>query len=365
MKMIYYLLLQDKFEKEIVKKTIHEFDKKAKIITEDSDENEEESIKKCDLIICDKTRDKINELSKYKKNIIVYIPKGKTPISLLKNKKIYTYKRRNELREILTFLLNRKKTYQLLKMITFIVILVIALLVSILCIRNSIVKSNNKKIEAQEKKEKELQKKELERKKLEEKKKAIKKENIVFLGDSITYQYDLDHFYPEVPHVRSGVNGYCTDDIIDHMEDFVYIYNPTKVVLLIGTNDIRFKDYDNEELVSQIKKIVTLIKKNRKTAKIYVESIYPVNKESDDKKISQSMVGTRDNKRIIEVNKLLKEMCEEEEINYIDVYDELTDESGNLNIDYTIEGLHLSVKGYEVLTERLKKELEIEEQIDK
>ena len=52
---------------------------------------------------------------------------------------------------------------------------------------------------------------------------------------------------------------------------------------------------------------------------------------------------------------ILKKYCESNNINYIDVYSELADEDGNLKLEYTKEGLHLSQEGYSVVSNILKK----------
>ena len=65
-------------------------------------------------------------------------------------------------------------------------------------------------------------------------------ENIVFLGDSITEYYPIDEIYGDLPIVKSGVSGYQTKDILSRMDKMVYSYNPTKIFLLIGTNDYMY-----------------------------------------------------------------------------------------------------------------------------
>lgn len=177
--------------------------------------------------------------------------------------------------------------------------------------------------------------------------------NYLFLGDSITDFYDLDKYYEDLPVVNSGINGNRTTDILNDMKDRVYRYNPSKVFLLIGTNDI-IDGKGNDEIIDNIKKIIELIKKNRPYAEIYLESIYPVNKTDNDK-ISLSMVSSRDNDQIIEINKKLKKYCDEKKITYIDLYSKLVDDEGNLKLDYTKEGLHLSDDGYKVVTEEISK----------
>lgn len=186
------------------------------------------------------------------------------------------------------------------------------------------------------------------------------KENYLFLGDSITDFYDLEKFYGDLPVVNSGISGNQYKDLINNLEDRVYKYNPTKVFLLIGTNDMAFTDVTNEDLVDHIIEICDEIQKNREKTKIYVESIYPVNRRTDNDVVDLGMVLGRYNDRIQEINKLLKEKVEENNYTYIDMYSKLEDEDGNLKVDYTIDGLHMSDEGYEVITSEIKKIIESE-----
>lgn len=178
--------------------------------------------------------------------------------------------------------------------------------------------------------------------------------NYLFLGDSITEQYDLKEYYEDYPVVNSGVSGDYTSSIVKDMKKRVYDYNPSKVFLLIGINDLR-KGNDVSEIVSNTKEIIELIKENRPYSEIYLESIYPINKTDDDK-ISDSVKNIKfDNEKIIEVNDLLKDLAKDEKITYVDLYNKLIDDDGNLNISYTKDGLHISSEGYECITKELMK----------
>mgnify|MGYP004494787667 FL=1 len=178
--------------------------------------------------------------------------------------------------------------------------------------------------------------------------------NYLFLGDSITEQYDLKEYYEDYPVVNSGVSGDYTSSIVENMKKRVYDYNPSKVFLLIGINDLRNRK-DVSEIVSNTKEIIKLIKENRPYSEIYLESIYPINKTDDDK-ISDSVRDIEfDNEKIIEVNDLLKDLAKDEKITYVDLYNKLIDDDGNLNISYTKDGLHISSEGYECITKELMK----------
>lgn len=167
-----------------------------------------------------------------------------------------------------------------------------------------------------------------------------KTENIVFLGDSITEIYPLEDIFGKVPIVKSGISGYRTKDILEQLRKMVYQYNPSKVILLIGTNDY-LDDSTPDEVASNIKEIVQEIHKHRKNTEIYIESIYPINKN-----LKKEMVANRDNDKIIETNKKIKDICKEKNLTYIDMYNELIDEDGNFNKKYTYDGLHPNTLGY-------------------
>lgn len=183
-----------------------------------------------------------------------------------------------------------------------------------------------------------------------------KNENFVFLGDSITDWYPIEELYEDMPIVNSGKAGYKTQDILEEMDELVYQYNPTKVVILIGTNDLN-NDVPEDKMLENIKKIIKDIKKNRKKAKLYVQSIYPIN-NSDNDKINKDTVGVRTNETIQRVNKQIKKICKQQNVTYIDMYSELVDNEGNLILKYTKDGLHISELGYLKITRILLSYLE-------
>ena len=176
--------------------------------------------------------------------------------------------------------------------------------------------------------------------------------NYLFLGDSITDFYDLDKYYKGLPIVNSGISGNTTDDILDDMKARVYDYNPSKVFLLIGTNDL-IHDSSVDDIASNIEKIVNEINSNKPQAEIYVESVYPVNDNLDE-----DMVDVRNNDDIMDINEKIKKYCDDNGYNYINMYDKLLDDDGNFNEEYTDDGLHPNSKGYEVITDELKKYLD-------
>lgn len=177
----------------------------------------------------------------------------------------------------------------------------------------------------------------------------IDKEVIVFVGDSITDKYNLGKFYnyKDKLIINSGISGYKTTNILTRFDNLVEQHNPDKIFLLIGTNDLS-KERTNEDIIDDTKKIINRIKDLSSDIKIYYQSIYPVNRSlmSKDEK--------RHNEDIRNINKEMKNYCEENDIKYLDLYSILEDEKGNLKKEYTKDGLHINDDGYTVITNYLK-----------
>lgn len=177
--------------------------------------------------------------------------------------------------------------------------------------------------------------------------KNVVDENIVFVGDSLIYRYDLKKYYDGMNVVNSGIAGDKTTDILNNMEERIYRYNPSKVVILIGTND--YNSLSNEDVVKNIGKMIDGIKKNRKYADIYVQSLYPVNKNVND----GESVRSRNNEKIKDINTLLKKTCEDKKVEFINVFELLVDEDGNLTEEYTDDGLHINSDAYKIVTKAI------------
>lgn len=177
-------------------------------------------------------------------------------------------------------------------------------------------------------------------------------ENIVFFGDSITSGYKIEEFYPKNNVINSGTSGDTTENLLERMND-VYKYNPSKVFILIGINDLnRGKSID--EILDNIQRIVNNIKTNREYTNIYIESVYPINRNVFEDK-DYSFNNDISNDTIKELNDRLSNLCKENSIQYVDVYNNLIDSEGNLKEDYTREGLHLTDLGYFKVTSSLVK----------
>jgi len=182
--------------------------------------------------------------------------------------------------------------------------------------------------------------------------KVAKPGGIVFVGDSITDFFRLNEFFHGIYVINRGIGGDTTDGVLKRLNESVFALLPSKVFLLIGTNDIG-ENKSDEHIIRNIREIIDRIREKCPETQIYLQSIYPVSRVND-KKINKYIVGRRTNERIRRINGELKKIAREKDIVYIDVFSHLTDENGNLKLEYTVEGLHLTIEGYRVCADVLR-----------
>lgn len=176
------------------------------------------------------------------------------------------------------------------------------------------------------------------------------KGQIVFAGDSITEFFALKKYLGrDLPLVNRGIAGTDSVWLLDHLKEQVLELEPSKLVLLIGINDIG-RAYPIQEIVNRISDIVMTVRQESLFTEIYLLSVLPVSERPEH----SSKVKIRNNATVRDLNQQLAVLPG---VTYVDLYDYLTDAQGQLNDTYTTDGLHLSPQGYQVLAEPIKKEI--------
>lgn len=175
-------------------------------------------------------------------------------------------------------------------------------------------------------------------------------DNYLFVGDFYTDKFnfdDLDYHY-----VKIADKDLTTEKLLNDLDKKVYDFNPSHVFINVGMNDLD-GDKSNDEIIDNLENIIKGIKDNRPYAKVFIESLYPINKDVDDydDKIIDKDI---DNKRIKELNSKIKELCKKEKIEYLDLYSVLESDD-KLNSDYTENGIYLNDKGYDTILEKINK----------
>jgi lysophospholipase L1-like esterase len=174
-------------------------------------------------------------------------------------------------------------------------------------------------------------------------------EGIVFIGDSITQDFNVYEYFKGFNVYNRGIGGDTSKGVLERLSNSVFDLRPKKVFLQIGTNDFELFKSNPEEIFKNIKSIVKAFKEYDSKLQVYIISVYPVNQN-----MHKDTVGRRNNQDIKKLNTLLKEI---KSVQFIDLYAKLLD-GEDLNPEYSIEGLHLNQKGYELIRENLLPYLE-------
>ena len=98
---------------------------------------------------------------------------------------------------------------------------------------------------------------------------------IIFLGNSITEMGNWKKLLNDTTVINRGIGGDITFGVLKRLDDVIK-RQPSKLFLLIGINDIA-KDIPDAVIADNIRKIILRVQAESPSAKIYVESILPVN----------------------------------------------------------------------------------------
>lgn len=180
---------------------------------------------------------------------------------------------------------------------------------------------------------------------------SVVEPDILFIGDSIVEYYPLQELFgTSKTIVNRGIRGYQTGLLLENLDAHLYGGAVDKIVLLIGTNDIG-KDVPVNEALNNLEAIIQSIARDYPLTEIKLLSILPVNEGEEYKQT----VYIRTNEKIQNWNQAYQELASVYmQVEFVPVFDCLTDQAGQLKKDYTTDGLHLSIAGYQVLTKALK-----------
>ena len=180
------------------------------------------------------------------------------------------------------------------------------------------------------------------------KKMPNQKNEIVFLGNSITEGGKWQELIPNKHVVNRGIRGDVTYGVIARMDE-VLAAKPARIFILIGINDMK-RGTPQEVILNNYRKIIRMVKTESPATKIYVESILPVNKA-----MLPATYAKLSNPAILEMNNQLKAICEVEKLNYVNLHEVFAGPDGELKKELSLDGLHLRSAAYILWADYLKK----------
>lgn len=179
------------------------------------------------------------------------------------------------------------------------------------------------------------------------------KGQIVFIGDSITDLYHLDDYYQDLPlrTYNRGIGGDVTGMLLKRIQVSLYDLEPTKVVLMIGINDIN-GGVSTDTILENYNNILNGIKTKLPSTKVYTMSILPINSD-----VPGYIDVKKSTERILSINEEIKEMASNYSYQYMDLFSLVKDDKNHLKKEYSLDGIHLSEQGFVTWTNLIKPEL--------
>lgn len=183
----------------------------------------------------------------------------------------------------------------------------------------------------------------------------IKPTDTVMLGDSLTqfggnWNRRLSG-KDEGPYINRGIAGDDTDGIYDRLYQ-VLPFHPAAIIFLAGINDISHND-EPQEVANGIFRIYTEIRRQSPDTKVLLQSLLPINVSFHQWKLLERKTNT-----VVEVNTLLHQKAEEKGVSFLNLFPLFTlPDSNVMRPELTVDGLHLTEKGYAIWITALKEVL--------
>ncbi len=162
---------------------------------------------------------------------------------------------------------------------------------------------------------------------------------VIFIGDSITWQWTRDGFHPifftSNGYVNKGISGNTTVQMLSRFQADVVALDPYCVVIEGGTNDIAQRS--DEAILSNLKQMVEQARKAG--ISVVLGSVPPSNN-------FPKLPDFRPEDRIIGLNAMIKAYASSQGIPYADYYAVLVDGQKGLKQEYQKDSIHPNAAGY-------------------
>lgn len=157
----------------------------------------------------------------------------------------------------------------------------------------------------------------------------------VMLGDSHTYGVNWGELFNNSRIVNRGIRGDILPGFKERIQQVLKLH-PKTVCIMGGINDL-YAHYTVEDIVDNYKELIEILKKNN--IRVIVQSTLMVCEEYES--------SIEVNKKVSLINKELRKISSTQGFIFCDINSKLT--SNNMLMkEYSIDGLHLNAKGYEI-----------------
>jgi lysophospholipase L1-like esterase len=170
---------------------------------------------------------------------------------------------------------------------------------------------------------------------------------VVFMGNSITEFWktcDGDFFIKNKSFIDRGISGQTTPQMLVRFRQDVIDLTPSVVVILAGTNDIAGNTGPAtiENIYGNIVSMAELAMANK--IRVILSSVLPVFEYPWSP-------GLKPAEKIVGLNAMLQSYAQKNNIVYADFHTPMADDKNGLKAEYSEDGVHPNLKGYQVMDE--------------
>ncbi|MBU1096971.1 MAG: GDSL family lipase [Bacteroidetes bacterium] len=177
-----------------------------------------------------------------------------------------------------------------------------------------------------------------------------KKADVVMLGNSLTHGVNWNELLGRPNVVERGVPGDLTEGMLNRMNSVIKL-QPKLCFILAGVNDVYYW-IPVETIFNNYVQMISLLKSKNITPVIQ-STLYAGKEWGKDWNLKSEDNAGR-NKEIEKLNRLLREYATINNIDYIDLVSQTTNDNF-LNPEITYDGIHLNAKGFKIWGREVEK----------
>lgn len=159
---------------------------------------------------------------------------------------------------------------------------------------------------------------------------------VVMIGDSLTDGAEWAEMFPQQDIVNRGIDSDTTEGVLARLDDILRV-KPRQAFVMVGINDFADAHREVDAVFASYRSIVSRL--DQGGVKVTVQSTLPCNVAKAAWKSCASL-----NPRIRQLNTRLASLASTR-VRFVDLWPLLA-VNGELNSDYTHDGVHLNGEGY-------------------
>lgn len=171
------------------------------------------------------------------------------------------------------------------------------------------------------------------------------KAEVCFFGNSLTCYSNFQKDFPKKKVVILGYPGQGIKGMIKRCNQITAVH-PDKIFIMAGINDLNLRKMSYNEFCEYYEELVDSISSQNMHTEIFIQSILPVNHG-----INSDLPQT---KIILAANERIRYLASTKGCKYIDLFSLYVDDNNEMKNLYTVDGLHLSPKGYQLWANYIK-----------